>query len=746
MQKYIILVTAVLVAGIVGFVVWSGGGAAMPSRVEVEVLDGEVNVSNLPMEFEKNLAQGEKYSTDETVSLPDELPRDESVAEPVTLAPTVKPTSVSTDGALAIQITDALQDEISKGTIEINGEPYEFSNGIFSLEDPPEPPFSMVALADGYFSATRPISAATELSQQIDLMLEYKVSFEFEVYQDMGFQEKAVGAQVILRKAVDAQRPMPTKFSLDYNTINVDFESASLRLEGDHLLVLDAKDTGFPPYENKHGFLPGDQIYALEDFGFQPNSTVLEAKYARRSNSLPLKNPTSRRLRLMDALMSFAQGPGANRFGQAIQYKRNGKSMYTLLRRLEGSESFQTVGETETDATGRCRFDDLRPGLYFVEAILDNHRSHLVPVHPAFGGFKVRMSDESRITLHVVRKAGDRKPGINDQIEGADIMFKSIGEQSSSGMFGGKSEKVGWKHFDAIPYGEYQLTVIPPDDAFCQAYSETFEVKRPSYLREIQLKPQTSAMLSISGRVFESEPPHRPVKDYPVKLTYRRHYVEGGTGWGVLTIGEVKTGPDGRYEFTELEEGTYDVCCFMESEARSGYFPVEQPDGKYIDEMHSQTGHFWGPNTFEYILKVKLFDNKVDDADFYVTPSANTTFRGLVLNSQNQPIEGAFVTLPQVADTKPKRAITNQDGSFEITMFSRPSNENIQIDIRALKGEIIPAQHRESAHGGSIYVEERIDASASALETLDVKLGEDVNGIQLIVTEQSKNEVRGTIR
>ncbi|MBZ0257170.1 carboxypeptidase-like regulatory domain-containing protein [bacterium] len=746
MQKNIILITTILVVGIVGFVVWSGGNLKTPKSVEVEVLDGSVKVSSSPRELEKTLSKGERYSSDETLS-PEIASTIQPTAEPngaqaISSEPAATPEP--TGGALAVKITDALQDEIPNGKIKINEDIYDFSQGEFRLDEPPTPPFTIAAAADGYFDATREVASEADLQSALNLELEYKVAFDLEVFQDMGMNEKAVDATVYLRKAMEAQRPPSREFSLDYNTINVDFETARVRVEGNHLLVLNAKADTWPAMDNQDGLETGDQIFALSGLTFAENKPVPADDSRRPNRSLELSDVNSRRLRILDALLFYAQGPSINSFGESIYFTRQNKTYHTSLVRFQGNENQQLVDEAQTDSSGHCRFENLRPGLYFAEAVQGKSRSHFIPLHPAMGGYKVRMSDSSHVVLHIQRKAEGRESIIDDQIEGANIMFKPA-SGGSGGMFGGKSERFGWKTFDQIPYGEYQLSVIPPDDSNCQPYSETFTINRPSYIRDIELDPIGGKGLVISGRVLDKEEPHNPVANYPVKLLYRSNYVEGGGGWGINDVGVVESAADGSFEFSNLKEGTYDVTSDFESDAVKTYYPASSDGSKYAPDDYGRMNNYLARRHHGYILTINLYEESAENADVYVEQSVKTTFQGTVVDPQGTPIAGAWVTLPDVENVEPEKFITDESGQFEISFYGRSSEEKVTLKIKAMLGETIPTHRKKMGEGMYTIVPETFETSAEASQTVEVKFGETVSDIRLTIEPIKQYEIHGKI-
>jgi hypothetical protein len=729
---------------IVGITFFVGNNEVIttPKAVEVEVYEGKVLASNANVQ--KTITPGEVFSVS-TPAAEQESTIKEQKAVIISASDEIASSTAFEETLLQLQsqsprvqilITDALGDPIPAGVIELNQEKYPFKNGRVSIQNATTGSFPITASADGYFPLSKTVNV--DDGTEMELEMEYTCSFEIEVYLDKERTQPASNAEVTLYRSEEAERPVPETSRLYYNYVNVDFEDATVqyRQDGIHILQTSEKKLRFPPLNNRSGLQVGDVILGIDTcmWNAGDHRQIVEPN---RSFNLPISQLPSKRLRIWDTVLLYRAQAGKAGFGPVMEFVRENQRHYCQMRKMNFSARDSVDAAKYTDAQGKCSFEDVKPGLYFVRAEKGEYRSFYIPLYPIIGGSKLRMGDSSMVRIHVTRKTNEGADVVFNMIEGANVVLQSAAGASQKGIFAKKTEKYGWISFENVPFGTYQITVTPPEKMNGQAVQQELDVNEPYHNVTIEI-PGTGN--TIRGQLLTYKD-RQPVADYLLDLKYCGVTIPGDTGWGIDDAGEFRTDASGGFEFNNLKLGTYFIG--VRSEETANYYPAFIPE-----DQRSQTGYQYVENQdyprSSYMIEMAKMDIKDQDFEnlvLFVEPSQKTTIGGIVTDENNLPIPDAHIQVKSIALIDPEKTITDSQGRFEFSFDGRLSNRSQSLTVMALKGKVIPEQWSNNS-----IEREKIEIEAQAEKQITFKIGDQINDMRLILEGIKNFTVYGTVK
>ncbi len=733
MRQAFIIVPILIIVLIIGITMFSGHQeeTVTPQAVEVEVYEGKVQVSN--DKVQKTITPGEVF-TAPTLEEKREtaiVSADEKISS-ATKFDEVLQKIESQPKALQILVTDALGDPIQKGSIKINDENFSFKHGRAVIQDTIQNPVTIAANANGYFSVSKTIEDIST-DDPVELVMEYKCSIDVEVHTKN--KQTMAGAEVTLYRGLEVDRPVPEKAQIHYNYVNVDFEQAAVQYKDDgiHVLQTSEKKLQIPPYNQVSGLTPGDIILGIDYCMWNPGDTrhVLGHNTPRGNKPGKLSSP---RLRIWDTIVLQNQQSGWG-FGPSLEFSRDGQRYCSRLRKLSFAENEPALSTQQTDSLGRCTFNNLKPGLYFIQARKDDFHSRIVPVFPTMDNVQLRMSDSSRLYIRVNRETNEGADDLFNCLPGAQVVLQPSTNNTRKGIFAHKTDKYGRCKIEKVPYGKYHITATAPTDAKGKTVSQEFEVREPFHHIELSI-PDTG--YTISGHVLTYED-RQPVADYTLELDYRGVTVPGDTGWGINDAGRIKTDANGYFEFNNLKLGTYDICA-VQAEIDK-YCPAFIPEDQY------DKGTYTLKTRNKDMAVIDIKDHDINNVEIYVVSSVKTTISGIVTDQNNVPVHDAVIQVDFNFNNKdiiPKfdeEYLNLSQGRFEFSFYGRPSEHEKSLDITASKGKVIPEQWDNHS-----VQKEHVDVEAQAVERVNFMMGDHIKDLHLVLEGVKKFTVTGHVK
>ncbi|MFH1742182.1 MAG: hypothetical protein ABIH23_24525, partial [bacterium] len=417
------------------------------------------------------------------------------------------PASNPTQKSLQVSIVDALGDPIVSGQLRVGGQEYQFTGGQISVSVPGEGQQNLVVEAEGYESATKNINLAE--CDAVSFVLEYLCSFEIVVHDRPGSTNPAPGAEVLLWEGVSVQRPIPHSAVLAQSDLLQPSTCVHLQLtdniievqnveKKDYLLLI--SDNMKPKTAKELPRLSaGDRILGLGGCMVRADQT---ARYPHTELLFPLENPLSPRLRVWDTIVAHSKFDSLVGSGAFLEIEKEGSRYYRPIGRIQPSARGKIATKGTTDSAGRCRFEDLPPAVYFVQARKGEERSEFLTVHPALGGGVVSLQS-SRTTVQIfVRDARD-VDGQLSPIEDAEVALRPSEETHEKGVFLGKTNMSGYVNLRNVPWGTYDLTVTPPPVFACEPKTMKIVVEEPSPCFKVFFSGE--GRYSVSGRVLRAD-------------------------------------------------------------------------------------------------------------------------------------------------------------------------------------------------------------------------------------------------
>ncbi|HPA47585.1 MAG TPA: PEGA domain-containing protein, partial [bacterium] len=514
--------------------------------------------------------------------------------------------SHSTQKSLHVSIADAIGDSVSSGQVKIGTAEYSFINGHLEIAEIESGTHTLRISADGYNSATKTVSIPDE--QDVAVTLEYLCSFEIIVYSDREQKSPVQGADVLVWEGPRVRRPVGTEAAP--NVYMASFESDRLRLHRDengiHVVDVDSYQSASGLYDSDPE--PGDTILGVGGLMWQLG------EQSKTPPTFPVRPPVSLRLRVWDAIVAHETGRHTRGAGDFIEFERNGSRHNCATGKMDPSQRGSVAATGTTDSSGRCRFENLAAGTYFVQAQKDNFRTELAVIGPARGEQNLYLTRAG--TLHLLVKYAASSVFAAGAIAGANIEIKS--PQSLIPIVR-QTNEFGEVDISPVFWGSHQLTVSPPQALFLESETMEIDIEEPDEFLCVEFEAKR---YSISGTV----------------LTVGKKKRVADFGLGLRCLSVVLEAPrfctskeDGSFVFSGLRPGEYEIH-------------PEIPRGTYKGYMPAGWELALGDAT-QAKIKVTLEDKDVTGLEYLVVGGVKTRFQGKVTKSDGSPVPEADVSL-----------------------------------------------------------------------------------------------------
>lgn len=637
--------------------------------------------------------------------------------EIVVASPTINPVTVSVENQIIHQkvlIQDALGIPVKKGTITIGSKIQKFENGetgvdILSHSEKQE----IVASAIGYASST--VTIDTPSDQPAQIHLDYVCDFVIKVLSDFKTKKPAENAKVILRKQRDLIRPITGQIEMPLLFIKGENKKYKIQRKNDAVIIVQDEPADDSP-EN-----------AIKSVSTRWSGFNIEHFYqgSDLSSSLSAISPL---LRLWDtlAVISMLNNEGPENFHIIFNDET---STLDALFDIDFKSGSEWSLETQTDANGIAIFEKIPSGMYSAQAFKDNERSAVVTLLPACNKSVTFLSSTATVSVNVA-KTGSQIKDLST-IAGAVITLKCL-DPNSSAILTKPTDKVGFAYFEKVPYGKYTLTAKPPAET--NLPEKSLEVNLTDYQNQYFIKYETMDGMRLAGKVIRADT-NEPVPGYPLVLFRKTDPI------GVFNT--VVSEQDGSFVFDKVINGKYSLS-YNGSADNINFLP----EGEYLVP----------PGNFVKGQPIVVNDQNQENIIYAVLPITKTTLKGIVVDENGVPQKNAILGAEKISFSN-KESISKPDGTFELSFVTTSTNSEIKDTLLAEVYEpreeekntpVMSADGNFFSFAATSYSSKEGELSDSLLKSkgetpFHCKIGDTVEGIKIIVSENNMGVVHGKI-
>lgn len=484
---------------------------------------------------------------------------------------------------------------------------------------------------------------------------------------------------VILWKGQDCPRPIVDTIQIPLHVFNKGNQPAVLTRKNDGIVVTNYSSKETPSNEEPY---QGDRLIGIDGYTYL-SGTSLTNQAAHIY--IPATEQDNKLLRVWDTLAAYSQLPIQAQSGAFLFFAHKGQEEPIIGHLCEPAnpQTKEIVAQGTTDSQGRCLFNNLPPGIYFVQARKGNQRSFISTLSPVRRGVKMWLGNPDLMVM--VEKKGVEITRLRG-IQGAQVQLEAI-DKSGKGLFMETTEQMGIARFNDIPWGTYRLTTTLPAEIQKPPQTRTVEFEA-LYQKEIVEFETPEQIHELAGKVLRKDT-HEPVKDFTIDLVLKAE-LNGEKIYGIGST-KTKTAADGSFRFTQLVEGVYELA--------SGY--TDDYNGFLVEGdtlLPSRSGWTHGG------VEVRV-DKDIAGYKYVVLPGVETKFSGQAVNADGSPAtkvsfrfdeivvlerEGKTREVQRQIPTIPDSPQTDENGNFEFSFIATP-------DSKIQKGVIMAAIDKEPA-------------------------------------------------
>ncbi|MFH1742897.1 MAG: hypothetical protein ABIH23_28160, partial [bacterium] len=611
---------------------------------------------------------------------------------------------------LAVRLTDALGDPIPNGVIEIASRTYESAQSGFAIPDATSGTHVLLARADGFQSATRTVELPKDAS--ITMTLEYVCEFVVEAQDKSG--NPVEGALVSLLEGAVVPRPVRNSVTVVTRKDAIGEGSLTLRRKGRGICI--------------------DSIRGTQSVRMDTGDGGEEKRYLARGDvvvGLGLKSheftDTATPLKLWDSISVFCSNSDSPNCNGSLKTRQGTRILTTEIYGQKQPREMLIVSTLYTDQAGKCRFENVWPGLYYVVAAKDDTQSEPRSLCPLDNSASLTLRNKNNNSVVVfVDKAGfqyRRKRGIAE----SDVHLSGL---DSVILLSGKTGASGFIILEPVPQGRYELTAAPPADLKAEPLSKKIEVLVDKPRTEVRVEFHVDVGVTISGIVLR-EDTKEPVPDYPLKLMINR----GSKSllkavWRDYAV--TRSDSEGRFEFKYVLPGGYMITSYSANEHATDYLH----SGKALRFCNPENPLGKPEPHFE------VTDKDITGVVYTILPGVRTVLSGSVVTENGDPVADAGVTVDRLYDEFIESGgRSDTDGQFALSLMIPESDKAIESEIRATL-KAVPIERKYPDYKGrffTMYEDGGLAAEASVPITFSG--GDVLRDIRIVVKEKDKGQV-----
>ncbi len=719
----VFLIVALLTC--VGIWAWKSmgekGAVETDTRVvaSVEVQEGAVS---LDTPFEKKvLRKGDTLieSATQTADIPATPVQAEESFD--TQSPFTTPdTEKQSETNLNVNIVDAWGDPVPEARLKIGDENYPASDGAVIVPQLTAGEYTLTANAPGFETKEKTVTLPDRTN--VEITLEYLCSFDIRVTSFFPEIDSSVeGAEVTIWKGPQVQRPLPQTFAIQYDrptshrntwvALHLQPEEEGLRIVRAVMPEDPGQEFGWngdriPP---EQGDLIVGMTCSMWQQGDRSEIDGMEPRYEERDRT-GFKDCS--RLRIVDALR-MRKWKGEHDF---IEFERNGRRHFYLFFGNQEMERGEPFAQATTDGSGKCSFKDLPAGGYYIQARKGDARSQIKLMHPAQDKDVLILRDNGWLTVQVL------KSGIEDRelasIEAASIRAKQINGEGNT-ILTGKTHSYG-EWYTAIPWGQYEVRVKPPDDA---GFGDAEQVKTIDIddMETLVFEFTTENLYEISGVVADLNA-KSPVSGFMLRL--QREHDQSPGYW--QEHDKMQSDSEGKFKFEKLVPGHYRLVDAPKDDSFNGYMSAAR-----VVVENGQMPPFKNP-------EFKIEEESVADVEYLVVSAGKDVHvSGRAVLADGSPVSGAEVSLsdPDRYISTDGKCITGPEGEFELVIRLADDGREHTDELQGKLLEYVK-RTQTTLPGLPEQVDEHPVPFIHAKGSLNITFrpGEDVENINLVLT------------
>ncbi len=682
--------------------------------VEIEVESGEVTFSN--GKETQTIRAGENLA-----ARPDGLlAAATAAATPLPALPTPVPTPTAMpEGVLAVRLVDALGDPIPNGIIELASKTYESVTSEFLIRDVSAGIYAIQARAEGYQGTTSTVHIPTEDCQVITL--EYLCSFEIFVHSD---REQKIPVSGVEFSLIEGPKPPRPPKSLLSAVTEGDFAGngiLNLRPVGGKIRIDSIE--GMQP----NGYWVNDRF--RENAAGQPRVELNDIVVGIETRSKEVHSPLSR-LRQWDTIALASLSPDSPMSIGGLLFRRGTGTFQCPIFGVEETPGLQTIRTLVTDETGKCRFEALSPGLYFVKGAKGISRTVVDPLFPVDCRMNMRLYGEED---NIVSVSVEKKNFPNMRwcyIPNADVRLEGIDRKILLSDNTGKGGRV--LRFQPVPWGRYRITVTPPESLQAEPPSKEIEISVERPQTSLTVDFQVNEGVKVSG-IVQREDTKETLADFPVELKVNRSpSTQGRATWQRYAL--VKTNADGEFQFEQVlpMPGGYMITSLPAKESPSMYTDcgkglrfLDRDDPRAKPEPH-----------------FLVTTSDITGIVYSVLPAAITTLMGTVTIADGSPVPDAGLEIEGLDENLIQSdSRTDKEGGFVLSFLLPLSEKPVETALHAiLKAEPI-SKMMFNPEGDPEYSYEDAGLAAESNTPVKFRVGDTIRDIPIVLKQMEKGYV-----
>ncbi|MFH1743240.1 MAG: hypothetical protein ABIH23_29900 [bacterium] len=648
--------------------------------------------------------------------------REERIEEKDVSSAPRKVASNKTD--LEVRLVDLVDSPIPDGRIEVEGMSYESENSEFLIRNVTEEILTIKASAHGFQDTTTTVELPVD--HVVAIPMEYLCDFGISV-KDAG-ENPVEGARVQVFPGPAVPRPVS-------ESVVLDLASEKYRWDFRGRLVLART---------------GDGIKVVDTTGLQdPQSSGRPGTYLERGDLVIGLEPLPRCmrecvgnlsvLRFWDSLAALSSQSSEKAPAAILHFQQGSQTKSALISAPDPVPKDATIAEKVTDASGQCFFSTLPPRVYYIQASLEGARSAVYVINPMDRMVHIGPLHTHGSVSVVVHFNTPRIRALDRWIGDAEVRLHGSDQRS---FFEGHTDNKGSIDFNRVPWGKYNLRIIPPADIGAVPSSKDLELAVDAPEETIDVYFDLHSGVSVSGIVVRQDT-REPVPRYPMKMTINRYNIgekERRTPrmhW--LDYALTRSDMEGNFEFVHVPEGEFSIEGLPPSKQKSGYLATEA-------SLHIARK---GEDVPRPAIRFMVGDEDVTGLVFVVVPASETVLEGEVVYENGAPVSGAEVTVDGVSEHYLQSGgHSREDGRFTLEL-ALPDQKNPYETIARAIVMNPPFEQVSFDQNGQPQKSYDYESGIAAEGTAPVKfcVGDAVKNIQIIVKEEDPDHVLvGTLR
>ncbi len=631
--------------------------------------------------------------------------------------------------SVKIRLVNALDDPIPNGRITLASRTYESAWSDFEIKEVTQGTHTLVAEAEGYFSATETVSLPAK--QPVEMILEYKCAFEIEVRQGSTEGAPVEGATVVLYGGPRPPRPVKRSLSVtNWRNPRGGELTGSLMLECTEDEIVVSRALGRQPSQD-YTNAKGDTFQREVTVQSQDLVVGLRPMEHRKTDLVEIGSV----LRLWDSVAAISSDPEDRCPWGVLTFKRREKIFQTAIYGYRPVNRTPPIQSAVTDVLGQCQFEELPPRVYYTRAHRGSMQSRTYTICPDYSFLRLALQPSTVNTVQVFAVRANCQYRKNKSIRSFRAQLEGLDRR----LILSKDTTESVVTFEAVPSGQYELTVTPAEKFDSDPSSKQVKVlvEDPNTIVEVEFEVEFG--VTVSGIVFRQDT-REPVAGYPLRLMI---------GLNTRTqiwkpFAATRSDAKGRFQFVHVTPGSFLLSSFPVREFDTGYIHL----GKAARlREHLQTGRRKGPYPAgDPRLKTEphfqVSNKDIKGIEYAVLPAVHTRLTGQVTTEDGRPVSDAKIEVENISSEEIRSGeYTDELGRFSLVLLLPMTENPIQTTVCAYVSA--PPVERVSINSEGQHHIDYFDAgiAADGGTPVSFRTGETLSDIHIVVNPVDRGHV-----